>query len=53
MIKVYILDNHPIVVRGMRLILSKEEDIELAGEAASYMNGRRYYRRYRNELVKR
>lgn len=36
MINVYILDDHPIVRKGLRQILEEESGLKLAGEAAGY-----------------
>jgi DNA-binding NarL/FixJ family response regulator len=35
-ISVYVVDDHPIVMKGLRLVLDKEPDVTLTGEAASY-----------------
>lgn len=35
MIRILIVDDHPIVRRGLAQLLSEEEDIEVGGEAAS------------------
>ena len=35
MIRVLVVDDHPIVRKGIKLVLSEAEDIQVAGEAAS------------------
>ena len=34
MISVLLVDDHPLIRKGFRLVLSAEADIEVAGEAA-------------------
>lgn len=36
MIEVYVLDDHPIVRKGLAQVLAKEPGIEVAGEASDY-----------------
>lgn len=51
MIRVYLLDDHALVRTGLRLILSRETDIEVVGEAESSEEALPAIRRLKPDVV--
>lgn len=51
MIRVFVLDDHALVRTGFRLILSRETDIDVVGEAASGEEGLPMIRKLKPDVV--
>ena len=51
MIRVYIVDDHALVRAGYRMILQKEADIDVVGEAGTGEDGLAAVRRLRPDVV--
>ena len=50
-IRVLIVDNHPIVLEGLRAVLNYQPDIEIAGEAEGGAQAVEMYRLHRPDVV--
>lgn len=51
MIRVFIIDDHPMVVEGIRALLQEEEQIEMAGSAGDAFAAMEALRRERPDVV--
>ncbi len=49
--KIVVVDDYPLVLRGIQLIISQEEDLDVAGVAASYRQGLELIKRVKPDLA--
>lgn len=51
MIKVYIVDDHAVVIEGIYSLLQKEKDIEMAGYASNAANCLQYFSNHTADVI--
>jgi DNA-binding NarL/FixJ family response regulator len=51
MIKVYIVDDHAVVIEGIYSLLQKEKDIEMAGYASNAANCMQYFSSHTADVI--
>lgn len=51
MIKVYIVDDHAVVIEGIYSLLQKEKDIEMAGYASNAANCLQYFSSHTADVI--
>jgi DNA-binding NarL/FixJ family response regulator len=51
MIKVYIVDDHAVVIEGIYSLLQKEKDIEMAGYASNAANCLQYFTNHTADVI--